>query len=200
MNTLFRLLRTGLEEADAGINVRGGKGYALRRGKLHVTVADRFVRTDMGMFATIGDAPASDEITEEEEDEDAGEDDDEPALDRAQVSITPDSRFLGIRAVLYDRSLKEPLTFTPVVIAGVLASFSLRARGQQDRKTSFVTARSNVKKLVKLLDSGTSGDAPISTRSLDMNSLLVSAQFKVPLASLVSEADVQEFIDAVVDD
>lgn len=201
MNTLFRLLREGLEEAGAGISVRGGKGYALRRGKKHVTVADRFVRTDMGMFATIGDARPDEEVVEEDEDaEEAGEDEDDSAVDRAQVAIAPETKFLGVRAVLYDRSLKDPLAFTPTLIAGVFTAISRRARGQQDREISFGTKGANVKRLVKLLEPGMSADTLVGIRipRYELNAR-VGLVHEAPLASIGSEADLQQFIDAVVE-
>jgi hypothetical protein len=77
LHSLFRLIASGLENSEAEVQPQGPGGFLLPRGKKGVTVADRFLRTDMGLLVAIG-ISGFDASVEEGEVIDDDEDVDEP--------------------------------------------------------------------------------------------------------------------------
>ena len=51
LDKLFRLIAQGLVALDVGIGSFHGKGFILPKAKKGATVADRFLKTDMGFYA-----------------------------------------------------------------------------------------------------------------------------------------------------
>ena len=205
MNVLFRLLHQGLQEAEAGIHVHAGKGYQLRRGKAHITAADRYLRTDMGFLASIAPT-AADTVDQEavsvaEVADDAAEEDEEDEVDRATVAITSSTQFLGLRAVLYDRSVSAPLDFQPVIVAAVLDGFGRYKKAAPGTvESDFTVKRSYPKRLVKDLLPGIAKGEVLTTRIPGHYMRgRISAVHQAPLAAFTSEASVQEFIDRVAE-
>lgn len=202
MNALFRLIHQGLEGAEAGIQVHSGKGYLLPRARQHVTVADRYVRSDMGLLAMFGGTvrTETDEVDEEDDaDDDAG--DEEEEVDRAVVAVSEDTRLLGVRAVLHDRSVRDPTQFRPTVIAAVFDDVR-RYKNSQPAVTenAFSLKRANLKRLVKQLRPATTSDAIVRSRIPRFYvSARVARVHEVPLAGLRTETDVQQLIDRMVE-
>jgi hypothetical protein len=203
MNSFFRLLVQGLEAADAGIHPRGPKGFLLPKRRQRANPADRFVKTDMGLFAEIGGVVGDDSSEEESDDlESESEEDEEPEMDKASISITPESRFLGVRAILYEPSKSQSTPFTPVVVAALLTS-ATRARGKKQKfskpETAFQVKRGAFRRLVKELHPVLEPQQQISRRVPgQILSATITAREVLPLAHFDSEDKVNDFIETLV--
>ena len=143
--TLFRLIMQGLDASDADVGSFGGKGFILPKARKGTVVADRFLKTDMGFIAEIGavgpDEP--DDLGEDEEDIDDGDGEN----DKAQVDVTPDSQFLGVRGIFFDPSAGAD--FTPCVVAAVFSKLirtsNVKAsKQQQEQQKKFASSPESV--------------------------------------------------------
>lgn len=203
MHSLFRLISQGLENSAADVQPQGPKGYILPRGKKGTTVADRFIKTDMGLLVAIGLAAIDEPDDESEEIPD--EDDQEAEKDTATVEITPDTSYLGIRAILFDPQASNPAMFQPTLIAGIISSMTKEPRGAKKAagvkqpETSFTIRRNAVKMLVKLLpaDAKTGTRILARVRGASLNAQL-SAVHSIPLADISTEERVNEYVDRLI--
>lgn len=203
MHSLFRLIAQGLENSDADVQPQGPKGYILPRGKKGVTVADRFLKTDMGLLVALGVA-GSDEA-EDESDDVADDDEQEAEKDTAAVAITPDTQYLGIRAILFDPQAADPGKFQPVLVAGIMGSMSKEPRGGKKKaggkvpETKFQIRRTAVKMLVKQLPPDAKTGLSITAR---VRGAILKAQLSsvnvTPLAEITTEEELNELVDQLV--
>ena len=94
------------------------------------TAADDYVKTDMGFIAEIGAGGMEDEEISEDEEEREAE------IEKKGIAITPDSQFLAIRAVLYNKEKLTAGSFDPTLIAAAISSFkrSPRKKGEAETK------------------------------------------------------------------
>jgi len=195
---LFRLIHQALDESDAEIYPLASKGYLLPRDKKTSREADRYIKRDMGLLAAIG-SDESDE-TEDEEPDDIGEgDDDAGDDDKRVVKVTPDYRFLGIRAILIDPKNRE---LEPCIVAGVFSSLTLTRRAKtaaSQAEVIFDLKRSSLKKLVKALSPADQPGRTLTTGvPRGQATATVSSCHAQPLSRFRQKSDVDAFIDRVV--
>jgi len=204
MHSLFRLIAQGLENSEADLQPKGPKGYILPRGKKGVTVADRFLKTDMGLLVAIGVSGGDDSEEEVDEAEDLG--DQEVETDTAKVAINSETQYLGIRAIIFDPTVADPAKFRPVLVAGLMGSLTKGQRGKKKKAASskeseskFQIRRAAVKSLVKRLDPDVKEGQTITARvpGAVLNAQ-VGAVEKTPLAEITTEEKVNEFVDRLV--
>jgi len=203
MHSLFRLVAQGLENSDADVQPQGPKGYILPRGKKGVTVADRFLKTDMGLLVAIG-AAGPDE-SEDDSDNAADDDEQETEKDTATVAIAPDTQYLGIRAILFDPQFSDPEKFQPMLVAGIMGSMTKEPRGGKKKasgkkpETKFQIRRAAVKMLVKQLPTNAQTGQSITAR---VRGAILNAQLGnvhvTPLAEITTEQKVNEFVERLV--
>lgn len=204
MHSLFRLIMLGLENSEADVQPQGPKGFILPRGKKGSTVADRFLKTDMGLLVAVG-VSGGDESDEEVDDvEDI--DEQEVEKDTAKVAISPETQYLGIRAVIFDPNAPDPTKFQPVLIAGLMGSLTRGQRGKkkkvasgEESETKFQIRRTFVKSLVKQLRPDVKPGQTITARvrGAVLNAQVASVE-KTPLAEITTEEKVNEFVDRMV--
>jgi hypothetical protein len=205
LHSLFRLIAQGLENSDADIQPQGPKGYILPRGKKGITVADRFLKTDMGLLVAIG-VPGSDEPDDDDISDEVSDDDEQEAeKDTATVAISADTQYLGIRAILFDPQAKDPAKFQPVLVAGIMGSLTKEPRGGKKKaagkksETKFQIRRAAVKMLVKQLPGNAQPGLSLSARvrGAVLNAELGSVHV-TPLAEITTEEKVNEFVNRLV--
>ena len=125
MNAFFRLVLDGLESSELEI-VPLKSRFTLPKSKIgkYKTAADDYVKTDMGFIAELGVGGV------EEEEAGEAEEDQEAELEKKGISITEDSQFLAVRAILYNSEKDNNNSFDPFVVGAVLSSFSRYPRGK----------------------------------------------------------------------
>lgn len=202
LNSLFRLIAAGLRDSEADIQLMGPKAFVLPRAKKGTGVADQYVCTDMGLLAEIGGTPSDepdDNPDVEEETDDA-----DVETDNTVVSITPDSQYLCIRAVLYNPDVPTE-KFVPSLIAVVLSSLVRQTKGKKKgageggTQTAFKLRRPALKKLVKQLDCSLKPDQRIAARIVGSElTAEVTAVEIVPLGDFTSEQRVSLFVDSLL--
>jgi hypothetical protein len=202
MNSLFRLITQGVVSSEIEIRPMGPKAFMLPRAKKGASIADRFVRTDMGWVAAIGES-ASDEPEEDEEPEDDTDGGDDE-VDNASVLISPDSQFLGVRAVLFDPA--SPQESVPVLVAAILSSLSLRRTGKKAKKiekngdlSSFQVKRTALKRLVKQLNRGVQRNKSVTAHIVggELTAKVAGVEIAA-LGDFDSEQKVSAFVEKVV--
>jgi len=148
------------------------------------------------------------ELEEEPEDvtDDLAENEEQEAkADKQAVSITPETQYLGIRAILYDSQAAKDPKFKPVLVAAILGGMSKEPRGakkksgQKNPETQFQIRRYAVKMLVKHLSADVKAGQSILAR--DRGATLkarLGNVYVTPLAEITTEERVNEFVNEVV--
>ena len=201
LNDLFRLMHQTLKESDADIHPLSSKGFLLPKSR-KTKPADRFMKTDMGLLAEIGNDDADDE------DEEDGVDADEPDEEGAEavegyktlIAITPERRFLGVRAILID---PKDGALEPTVVAGIFGSLTLTPRENgkvaSTMQSRFDLRRAALKRLVKRLGPGLAGRTDSYKVKQGKLAWTIAAQRSQPLASFGAKADVDRFVERIVE-
>ncbi len=203
VNSLFRRIAQGLENSDTGVQPLVLGGIVLPRNKKTASGVDKFLKTDMGLLAKIGTDNASDLV--EESDDAADDADQEEETDKVTLAITPETKFFGIRAILFDPQASDPTKFQPVLVAGIIGSLSRKSKGSkknvgpQTLETTFPVRRTAIKRLVKQLDAEVLDGQTIKTHAPGgaINATLADVDI-TPLAKITTEQLVEEYVDKLV--
>jgi len=204
MNSFFRLVSQGLRDADADIRVIPMKGFLLPRQKMGRAIAELYVRTDMGLLAEIGGTTPA----ENEEDFDTTDDaeDADVETDSTTESITPDTRYLAVRAALYDANVAAE-KFTPSVVAAVLGSFKRTPVGKKAKESgggkpqaSFPLKRTPLKRLAKNLPLDLACGQTVSARIIkaQLTAEAIGVEI-VRLGEIDSEESVAKFVGRMIE-
>lgn len=137
MNSLFRMFIDSLQSSDLDLLILKRR-FLLPKPKERrlYTVADDYIKRDMGFIAQVGAG---------------GDEDDEPVdllddedleINRKGIQITPDTQFLAVRAILYDPEAVKDDSFEPYIIGALLSSLNQSPRGKAERKNKFHLKRS----------------------------------------------------------
>jgi hypothetical protein len=203
VNSLLRLLAQGLANSEADIRPLTLRGSVLPRNKKSKSIVDWFLKLDVGLLATVG---AGDSHESEETDgdaSDAGSDaEQEEKADKAVIKIGPETRYLGVRVILFDPLARDPAKFTPVLVAGLIGSIQRPAKGAKRKsgdakpETNFTLRRAAIKQLVKQLTANVKAGQSIKARSYGgaVHATLVQA-LVVPLAQISTEDKVNQLVD-----
>ena len=205
VNSLLRLLAQGLENSEADIRPLTLRGSVLPRNKKTKSIVDWFLKLDVGLLATVG-ARDSNEIEETDDDtSDEGSDaEQEEKADKAVIKISPETRYLGVRVILFDPLARDPAKFQPMLVAGLIGSIQRPAKGSKRRagetrpETTFTLRRAAIKQLVKQLTADAKAGQSIKARSYggEVHATLVQA-LVVQLAEISTEDKVNQLVDQV---
>ena len=184
----------GLENSDADLWPHSHKDFLLPRG-------NRYLKTEMGLLATIGLSGGDDS----EDDEVSDDDDSEEETDTRKIAITPESQFLGVRAILFDPQAADPAGFQPILVAGIMGLMSKGPRGGKKKgagkktETEFSIRRNVIKKLLKQfgVDAKTGQIITAVVPRAVLNAELTRV-FVTPLAEITTEDRVNDFVDRLV--
>lgn len=131
---------------------------------------------------------------------DSAEGDDEPEaeLQKKGLPITPDSQFLAIRVLLYDRDNSDAKSFQPHVFAALLDTITHKARAKKtladQAEQQFTVRRNQFLNLVKSIDGTVSGGQTLTCRvTRGQVNATVGGIVSRPLAKFTSETEVQAF-------
>lgn len=203
VNSLLRLLAQGLESCDADIQPLTLRGIVLPKGKKNPSAIDKFLKLDMGLLAVVG-AADSDELADVEDDstDSDGDAEQEEASDKKLIKINPETRFLGVRVILFDPFVKDRARFQPVLVAGLICSIHRPAKGSKQKsgkaplETSLTLRRAAIKQLVKQLSADAQKGQSIKARAQGgaVHATIGNAQV-VPLAELATEKEVDRLVD-----
>ncbi len=206
LNELDGLLRMILEELKSSLEFDDIKGKFFRmpvpRGRAR-TAADTSMPLDRGFVLELGVAGDEDEDEDDEEEEIGGEEDEEAANDKRGLQISPDSQFLAVRAILYDRDAVKHGGFEPVVVAATMANMKRVPKGKlakkKEEETSFLARRGHLLQLAKALDGHASEGQRLAFRTggyelVGMVAKVVSRR----LAEFDSEDKVSTFVEEMV--
>lgn len=199
LNALLRMIVEGLRSSEE-FDVINAKFFRLPvpRGAGR-TPADKSMPLDRGLVLELG-------VAGDEEDEDEGEgvaddaEEEESADERRGMKITPESKFLAIRAVLYDRQQVERGGFVPRILAGMLGGMERVPKGKpsdkRKRASTFEIKRGVLLQLAKRLDGTVSPGKTVTFRAWGY-------EFTATVTSIVSrplgEFDSEESVDAFVE-
>jgi hypothetical protein len=205
VNGLLRLLAQGLENSEADIRPLTLRGTVLPRNKKTKSIVDWFLKLDVGLLATVGagDSNETDETDDDASDEGSDADQEEKA-DKAVTKVGPETRYLGVRVILFDPLAKDPAKFQPVLVAGLIGSIQRPAKGSKRKagdtqpETTFTLRRAAIKQLVKQLTADAKAGQAIKARSYGgaVHATLVQA-LVVPLAEIATEDKVNQLVDQV---
>ena len=131
LSVFFRSVLDGLQSSDLDF-LPITQRFILPNPKTRKlrTAADDYVKMDMGFIAEIGAGGMEDEEISEDEEESEAE------IEKKGIEITPDSQFLAVRAVLYDKEKLTAGSFDPTLIAAAISSVkrSPRKKGEAEIK------------------------------------------------------------------
>lgn len=195
----FRMLRESLEASDLDVDSLMGKNFRLPLGHRKLrTPADNYMSVDLGLMCELGVASTDDDPEDEGEEEDS-----EEKANSNRRLITPDSQFLAIRAMLYDRRTAKDGDFTPLLVAVTLSGFRRTPRGKrakdQPAADKFDVRDGWLKSLVKNLDASASNGQTVNAKVTKYNiEATISNIVVTPLAEFDSEDRVNAFVDDLV--
>lgn len=136
MNSFFRMLVEALESSDLDLFFFRRK-FVLpktKKSKL-LSPADAYIKRDMGFVAQIG---AGEDLDDESLDM---MDDEDIEVDKKGIQITPDSQFLGVRAILYEPEAIKTDSFDPYVVGAVLSSITRSPKGKSQKEAGGVAKK-----------------------------------------------------------
>ena len=200
----FRLLVQELEASDLEIEFLSGN-LSLFRQRKRRTLADPYLKTDMGKIAIL-DSPGEDEDEGDDvEPDDSDDSDDEKQAERKGIMINSDSRFIALRAILYEPKIKTD--FTPVIVAAVLSDLKYAPRSksrkpgrQKSPLTSFKITRGGLMRVYCQLEPELSEGQRIAAKIRGAElSATIGAVLHQPLGEFDSEESVSKFVDAIVE-
>ena len=204
MVSFFRLLVQELEASDLEIEFLSGN-LSLFRQRKRRTPADPYLKTDMGKIAIL-DSPGEDEDESDDvEPDDSDDSEDEKQAEKKGILISPDSRFIALRAILYEPKIKTD--FKPVIVAAVLSdlkyvprSKSRQSGGQKAPLTSFKVTRGGLMRVYCQLEPELSEGQRIAAKIRGAElSATIGAVLHQPLGEFDSEESVSRFVDAIVE-
>lgn len=193
----LRRIREEIENSDFDASSLMGSNFKLPLGNpKHRTRADNYLAVDLGLVFALG-------VIRDEggDDEDEGEVADEE-LEKKGVRILPDSQFLAIRVLLYDRREEIGSGFAPIVTVAVLGGLKRESLAKKSAAApdslGFEVRRNQFLGLAKQLDSNCSQRSEIRTRITkgELTATVSEIQHR-PLGNFQSESDLMDFLSCV---
>ena len=197
MDSLMRLIKDGLANSGAALTLQGPKSFILPRGRRFKNLAERFVKPDMGLLVALDSAADADEFVE-----DSDEEEESSASNGASVEIADDTRYLGIRAILYATEAPDPRKAQPVLVAAVLSDFSACRGGSKKKKAANINRvrKGLVKRLLKKLDRDLQPGSKLAVKGVGSVTLeaMVESIHIVPIVQFTSEEEVGVYVEKLV--
>ena len=136
MNSFFRMLVEALESSDLDLLFLKRR-FVLPKTKKRklLSPADDYIKRDMGFVAQIG---AGEDLDDESLDM---MDDEDVEVDKKGIQITPESQFLGVRAILYEPEAIKTDSFDPYVVGAVLSSITRSPKGKPKKEAGGVAKK-----------------------------------------------------------
>jgi len=202
LNGLLRMTLDGLRSSEMEFEVIMSKFFRMPvpRGGGR-SPADKSLPLDRGFVLNLG-VTGNDEEDEEGEDvEDA--DESVSAREKRGLKITPESHFLALRVVLYDRDQAKGGEFVPAVVAATLANMKQIPKGKAAQKkkttTTFQVTQGRLLQLAKRVSPSVSEGQSLSFRAGGHESVCtVTNIISRPLAKFDSEKSVNSFVEELV--
>lgn len=202
LNGLLRMILDGLRSSEMEFEVIMSKFFRMPvpRGRAS-TPADKALPLDRGFVLNLG--VSGDEEDDEGEDEGDDADEGESASEKRGLKITPESHFLALRVVLYDRNQAKGNEFVPAVVAATLADMKQIPKGKAAQKkktmTTFQVRQGRVLQLAKGLGPSVATGQALSFRAGGHELVCaVNTVVSRPLAEFDSEKSVNAFVEELV--
>lgn len=203
MHAFFRLFVETMHSSDLDIALLKSKfGLPHAKKRRFRDAADDYVKTEMGVIAEIGAGGPEEEENEESEEEIEAE------FEKKGLSIVSTSKFLAVRASLYDPKRVKEGPFEPYVVGAVLCEITAYPRGKTLKKAGTTAEKMsdfNIKKrreffrLMRQLEPGLKKDQEISWK---VTKYTVSAKVKGivsrPLVDFDTEKKFNEFSEKLL--
>lgn len=203
MHAFFRLIVETMDSSDLEIALLKPTFWLPHAKKRRFRdAADDYVKTKMGLIAEIGTAGLEDEENDESEEEIDAE------FEKKGLSIVSGSKFLAIRANLYDPTKISENPFEPYVVGAVLCEITAYPRGKALKKAGTkpkkmrefnIKRRREFFKLMGQLEPGLKKDHEISW---NVTKYTISAKVKWivfrPLVNFDTEKKFNEFSEKLL--
>lgn len=197
MVPFFRAIHGGLEASDLEVDLIALRSFKMPLGpKKERSPADSFLARDMGFLMELG--VSAGEPDEEEEDAEDEEESDSGSSAKGR-QITPESKFLAVRARLYDPVQAQSNNFAPEVVAAIFSDI-VRQPGKRSQTKALVrdpvVRQAGLLRLAKRLHGGLKPGQTVEARA--KLAATVSTLITRPLAQFDGEEKVDQFVQDLV--